>query len=118
MSAADFFTRYPSIYDDFRARLQAFGTDQSEFHIFAVLVCLSHIYPTMQNEKYPTSVFAPDILRIMFTCHGEKLRELAVAALLSTSDASTIRMLFEIVATKQFLQSATENQLKAMLNLV
>lgn len=110
--------RYPSIYADFRKRLADFGTSQSEFHIFPVLICLSHIYPTMQSEKYAPSVFFPELLRIMFHCHGEKLRELAIAALLSISDASTIRQLFQSVATEEFVRSVTENQLKAMLNLV
>ncbi|VDK54935.1 unnamed protein product [Anisakis simplex] len=78
MSAYEFFSRFPSLYDLLYSQLCAFRDVNSEFRVFPVLMLLTHLFPSTQtNAQYPLSVFILPIIRVLLRAKTEKLRQLA-----------------------------------------
>ncbi|CAI4226810.1 unnamed protein product [Auanema sp. JU1783] len=82
LSAFDFFSRYPALYEKLYEQLQ--GTTTDNFKCYPILIFLSHLTPTVA-EKFPLAPFIPACLHILFTAKSEKLRNLTAATITSIS---------------------------------
>ncbi|KHN75246.1 Thyroid adenoma-associated -like protein [Toxocara canis] len=115
MSAYEFFSRFPSLYHLLYSQLSAFAGVSSEFGVFPVLILLTHLFPSAQHARdYPIAIFILPILRILFECKGEKLRELAAYTIFAISDEQDAALLLNWIATQR-LNNARQNHIRSVL---
>ncbi|VDO76011.1 unnamed protein product [Haemonchus placei] len=92
-SSYEFFTRFPSLYSYLFDQLR---TPKDEFSVYPILIFLTHLFPSNAgvtatvgtNAKktavdFPLQPFIFALLRVLLWCRAEKLRRLAVAALIA-----------------------------------
>ncbi|CAJ0567512.1 unnamed protein product, partial [Mesorhabditis spiculigera] len=115
-SAFEFFSRYPSLYPFLFDHLSK-HTFHDEFGLFPVLVLLSHLNPsTNASNPFPLHPFVPKIMKLLLTLRSEKLRKLAVAALVAISTREDLLYCLEIFSGLDIAR-LPHNVLDSLFNL-
>ncbi|XGW22157.1 hypothetical protein V3C99_004832 [Haemonchus contortus] len=126
-SSYEFFTRFPSLYSYLFYQLR---TPKDEFSVYPILIFLTHLFPSNAgvtatvgtNAKktaldFPLQPFIFALLRVLLWCRAEKLRRLAVAALIAISTPKDILLLLDWIE-KSDLSEIRQNHINAVLLLV
>ncbi|MFH4975136.1 hypothetical protein AB6A40_001845 [Gnathostoma spinigerum] len=115
MSAYQFFSRFPSLFDFLHRQFSQFTGIASEFRVFPLLILLSHLYPSHSHMKMVSlSSFIFPVLRILLGCKCEKLRRLSAVTLGALLEDQDIRFLLDWLSKKNLLDCG-ENQFQAVL---
>ena len=101
----DVFIQLPSLYKYMKELFQDYvkgkPNPRNEFHMYPLLTMLTHITPS-NNADYQLNVFHPYLLRILLQSRGQKIRELAAVALITTTQEC------EFVSIAQWLADSTQ----------
>ncbi|KAK0426031.1 hypothetical protein QR680_009511 [Steinernema hermaphroditum] len=121
LSAFEFFSRFPTLFDFIHEQLSLKLDGQNEFRVFPILILLCHLFPstpqivgTHRGRSLELSTFISMVWKILMSAKGEKTRELAVASLVSISEKADILYLADTLqSTKEF--SLPSNKVNAVL---
>lgn len=93
----------------------------NEFAALPILILLAHLCPTNKNEKqnYSLYYFIPGILNLLFFSVNQKIKEMAVVALLSICSIWDLERIFDWIISKKNLNHQMENKhIQSILILV
>uniref|UniRef100_W6NRG8 tRNA (32-2'-O)-methyltransferase regulator THADA n=1 Tax=Haemonchus contortus TaxID=6289 RepID=W6NRG8_HAECO len=126
-SSYEFFTRFPSLYSYLFDQLR---TPKDEFSVYPILIFLTHLFPSNAgvtatvgtNAKktglgFPLQPFVFALLRVLLWCRAEKLRRLAVAALIAIATPKDILLLLDWIESTDFSE-IRQNHINAVLLLM